>query len=448
MIGLVVEPITEGNETVYGIVFIDDGQIRAQEEKTSAVRSGDNTAVQQLETELQETKERLQSTIEELETANEEFKSSNEELLSVNEELQSTNEELETSKEELQSVNEELQTVNSELHHKIEEVDHVNSDLSHLIQSTQIATIFLDRNLVIRSFTPAVTTISNLIPGDRGRPLTDSVSRIDYPDLESDARTVFGSGEVIERSVSLAEGKDHYLARILPYRGHRDIIDGVVVTFVEVTNIVAAEAQRQALVNELNHRVKNTLAVVASIAERTLQAGETKDRFISRLHAKGQTHDLLSRASWTEVSLRDLILAQLAPHPVGDGANVGISGPPVLLKPRTALFLAMVIHELTTNAAKYGALSNAHGRIETSWAINGDASPRLELSWVEHGGPKIESLSRRGYGTELIERGIPFELQGEAKLEIIGGELHCRISLPAEPDLLTFASAPSGSQQG
>src|SRR5208282_1725387 len=172
------------------------------------------------------TKERLNTTIEELETANEEFRSSNEELLSVNEELQSSNEELETSKEELQSVNEELLTVNTELSHKIEELDRANSDLHHLFQSTEIPTIFLDRNLVIRTFTPPVTRIFNLIPGDRGRPLTDIVSRIDYPDLESDIRAVFDHGEAIERSVSLAGGKGHYLARILPYRGNDNVIDG------------------------------------------------------------------------------------------------------------------------------------------------------------------------------------------------------------------------------
>ena len=130
----------------------------------------------------------MQSTIEELETANEEFRSSNEELLSVNEELQSTNEELETSKEELQSVNEELQTVNNELSIKIDELDRANTDLNNLFQSTQVATIFLDRNLVIRSFTPAATKLFNIIPGDQGRPLTDLSGRLVYPNLEDDIR--------------------------------------------------------------------------------------------------------------------------------------------------------------------------------------------------------------------------------------------------------------------
>jgi two-component system, chemotaxis family, CheB/CheR fusion protein len=168
-ITLAVEPITVGSETVFGVVFADSAPLRAQDTAASGDRpAGEDSATRQIEQELQETKERLQSTIEELETANEEFRSSNEELLSVNEELQSANEELETSKEELQSVNEELQTVNAELNNKIEELDRANSDLSNLLQSTQIATVFLDRSLVIRSFTPAVTKIFSLIPGDRG----------------------------------------------------------------------------------------------------------------------------------------------------------------------------------------------------------------------------------------------------------------------------------------
>ena len=199
MVSLTVEPIIEGKETAYGVVFTDRGPVSAQDETPRA--EGQDTTVQLIEKELQETKERLQSTIEELETANEEFRSSNEELLSVNEELQSTNEELETSKEELQSVNEELQTVNNELSTKIEELDRANSDLNNLFQSTQIATIFLDKNLEIRSFTPAVTKLFNLIPSDSGRPLTDIVSRIDYPDLEQDMRRVCAGEEVAERSV-------------------------------------------------------------------------------------------------------------------------------------------------------------------------------------------------------------------------------------------------------
>ena len=220
-ISLAVEPITEGNETAYGVVFIDRGPIETEHESAnSETLDSKDITVQQIERELNETKERLQSTIEELETANEEFRSSNEELVSVNEELQSANEELETSKEELQSVNEELQTVNNELTSKIDELDRANSDLTNLFQSTQIATVFLDRDLVIRSFTPEVTKLFSLIPSDRGRPLTDIASRIDYPDLQNDIRTVF-TGES-DRASSEPHRRARPLSRTHLALSHRE----------------------------------------------------------------------------------------------------------------------------------------------------------------------------------------------------------------------------------
>ncbi|MBV8121639.1 MAG: PAS domain-containing protein [Alphaproteobacteria bacterium] len=440
MISLAVEPINEGKEAVYGVVFTDRGPVRPEEEHDGPRRESEDNTVQQIERELQETRERLQSTIEELETANEEFRASNEELLSVNEELQSTNEELETSKEELQSVNEELQTVNSELSSKIEELDRVNADLNNLFQSTGVATVFLDRDLVIRNFTPAVTALFNLIPRDRGRPLTDIVGRFEYGDLEADMRAVLGGTAPIERALTLADGKRHFLARIVPYRALSGAIDGVLLTFVDVTNLVDAEEKQKVLTAELSHRVKNTLAVVSSIAERTLPDGETKADLIGRFHALGHTHDLLADAGWTDASLRDVIRGELAPHLGGDSANLLVDGPPVVLKPQAALFMALVIHELATNAAKYGALSVPEGRVEVGWKIAGQSSPHVELTWAEHGGPRIDGLPKRGFGTELIEEGLRFELQGEAKLEVIDGSLRCQMMVPADPDRLILVS--------
>ena len=128
----------------------------------------------------------MRSLSEEHQSALEELRSANEELHSVNEEMQSTNEELETSKEELQSLNEELHTVNLRLTEKIDELDHANSDLRNLFDSTELATVFLDRHLIVRSFTPAIATIYNLIPSDQGRPLTDIVSRLRYQGLRED----------------------------------------------------------------------------------------------------------------------------------------------------------------------------------------------------------------------------------------------------------------------
>jgi two-component system CheB/CheR fusion protein len=235
-------------------------------------------------------------------------------------------------------------------------------------------------------------------------------------------------------------GNGYFLARILPYRSSNNEIDGVLVTFVDVTNIVAAKEQHKVLTAELSHRVKNALAVVSSIADRTLPDGQEKTDLIGRFHALGHTHDLLSEAGWTEAALSDVILTELAPHSAVDSANVRVNGPPVMLKPQAALLLALVVHELATNAAKHGALSASGGRINIDWSIVGPNQSRLELIWREQGGPIIEHLSKRGFGTELIERGIRFELQGEAKLEVAKGSLLCRIIIPADPKYLSFGA--------
>ena len=246
---------------------------------------------------------------------------------------------------------------------------------------------------------------------------------------------------MIERAVTLSDGSEHYLARLLPYRTVNDTIDGVLLTFVDVTSVIAAEEQQKVLAAELSHRVKNTLAVVSSIAERTLPDGEAKTDLVGRFHALGHTHDLLSAAGWTEAGLRELILAELSPHDANNSDVLRISGPPVMLKPQAALFLTLALHELSTNAAKYGALSVAGGRVGVSWSITGDQPPRLEISWREEGGPKIDGLGARGFGMELIERGIRFELQGEAKLEMVNGGLHCRIVVPANLQNLSLSTA-------
>jgi two-component system CheB/CheR fusion protein len=166
-----------------------------------------------------------------LETANEELKSSNEEYQSVNEEFQSTNEELESSKEELQSINEELNTINGELTAKNEALAEANSDIKNLLDSTLIATLFLDKDLRIRNFTPAMTEIFSMRAGDRGRPITDIVTRLSYPDLKRDVQKVLGSLSMIEHEVTIENNNATFLMRILPYRTVDDVIAGVVITF-------------------------------------------------------------------------------------------------------------------------------------------------------------------------------------------------------------------------
>jgi two-component system CheB/CheR fusion protein len=196
--------------------------------------------------ELRYTKQRLQHTNEELQTSNEELKSTNEELQSTNEELQSTNEELETSKEELQSLNEELVTVNAELQGKNDELSSTNDDLHNLLNSTEIATIFLDNDLNIKRFTPATQGIINLIATDVGRPLIDIASKLIDGRLIEDAQQVLRTLVFQEGEVQATDG-EWYVLRILPYRTARNTIDGLVLTFLNITGAKKAEiAAREA----------------------------------------------------------------------------------------------------------------------------------------------------------------------------------------------------------
>ncbi len=171
----------------------------------------------------------------------EETKSAAEEYQSVNEELQSSNEELETAKEEMQSVNEELHTINAELAAKNEAMTLLNSDLKNLLESTEIATIFLDNNLRIKSFTSGMTAIIPLRDTDRGRPVTDIVTLLNYSELQTDAQQVLRKLAVIEREVRVAPAGMTFIMRIHPYRTIENVIDGVVSTFVDITERKKAE---------------------------------------------------------------------------------------------------------------------------------------------------------------------------------------------------------------
>ena len=241
-INLTVRPMSElgENSGLYMVVFQDVGPARSKKAASKPSREQEvDTLAAQLEKELRSTREHLQFTIEELET-------SNEELSSTNEEYQSANEELETSKEEMQSLNEELETVNVELKKKLDEVNHLNSDLKNLIDSTEIATLFLDQDLKIRSFTPAIIKIYPLIEGDIGRPITDFAKRFKEGDLSGDIREVLKTLVPLQRELRASEGPEYYSTRILPYRTIENRIDGVVITFVDITNLKRAHAVTQA----------------------------------------------------------------------------------------------------------------------------------------------------------------------------------------------------------
>jgi two-component system CheB/CheR fusion protein len=193
--------------------------------------------ISELMKELQTKEEDLKAANEELETSNEELKSSNEEMQSINEELQSANEELESSKEELQSVNEELTTVNTELQSRVADLSQANNDMNNLLAGTDIGTIFIDYQLRIMRFTPAVTRVIKLIPTDVGRPVGDIVSNmLRYDRMTEDVREVLDNLNPKEIEVQTRDGT-WYLMRIRPYRTLENIIKGAVITFVEITEL-------------------------------------------------------------------------------------------------------------------------------------------------------------------------------------------------------------------
>lgn len=537
-----VKPVLqERDPTRHALVMFIEGE--AVEEAESRHEGGElhgpaDETIRQLQEELQLSQSRLRATREESEAANEELRAANEELQSINEEYRSTSEELETSKEELQSINEELQTVNNELKLKLESVSRAHSDLQNLMAATDVGTLFLDPAMRIKRFTPRLTELFNVTTNDEGRPITDFTHQLNYDALTDHARAVLRDLTPVEHEVQ-SRNDGWYLVRIRPYRTIDDKIDGVVATFVDITERRRAEEalraseerlrqeirlvelsrspifvwdfddgilqwnrgsealygyqrheaigqrkelllktevpgssfqtlrqslvengtwsgellhrtkdgrtliiesqielvssgdrrlvlestrdvtdqrrweRRQALLmDELTHRVKNTLAVVQSLARQTLRTTESSEdfveRFEGRLEALAVAHKLLVASNWEGAELGELARTQLGAQVRNDPDRIQLEGEPITLPPELATPFGLLLHELATNAGKYGALSNDKGRVNLSWGrTSGNNGSRLAVTWQEFGGPKVSPPERRGFGGVLIERGLP-----------------------------------------
>ena len=564
---LIAEPMDDDSNLIV-LAFQDNGPRVSESALDQSGREATDN-VRSLEQELRTTRTQLQSTIDELEVASEEMKSSNEEYQSVNEELQSSNEELETSKEEMQSVNEELQTINVEMASKNTQLTHLNSDIKNLLESTDIATLFLDEKLRIKSFTGGISDIFSVRAADIGRPITEIVTLLDYADLQRDVKTVLRKLIMTERRVTLKDSAMSFEMRIRPYRTVDNIIDGVVCTFVDVTAIQAAdavlreseqqfhalaesipqlawimdakgdifwynrrwfdytntvlddmkgwgwksvhdpaevdrvvkhlkhcidtgavwedtfplrgangeyrwflsraepirdasgkivrwfgtntdiedkrrgEALRELLLNELDHRVKNLFAIVGGVVTLSARSATTPQEMATtiqgRLAALASAH-LLIRASNPGAGIRRgstldaLIRAVLAPY-VDCAANGGvdrvlIEGPEVAIGGDAVTSLALVLHELATNAAKYGAFSTPAGRVHISWKTN---KQKLSLRWEERGGPVVHGApEREGFGSMLARRSINGQLNGEFAFDWRSEGLTVRFSAATE----------------
>ena len=235
----------EEPEPLRGLVIIVFGDVAAPLERKTPGRSRKGTGrlvLAELERKHRQAILELQTRREEMQSSQEELRSTNEEMQSTNEELQSTNEELTTSKEEMQSLNEELQTVNTELQAKLDELSRSDNDMKNLLNSTDIATLFLDNALRVRRFTTQASKIIKLIPGDVGRPITDLASDLLYSDLAADAREVIRNLGFVEKPIAARDGR-WFTVRIMPYRTHDDRIDGVVITFADITEAKALEVE-------------------------------------------------------------------------------------------------------------------------------------------------------------------------------------------------------------
>jgi len=245
-VSVTIQPLS-GPNALHGMVMIvfTDVAAKPRTRTTGKPRDGDSARTAELEQELDHARQELQSTREEMQTSQEELKSTNEELQSTNEELQSTNEELTTSKEEMQSMNEELHTVNQELQTRLDELTRTNNDMKNLLDSTDIATLFLDSSLCVRRFTSETSKVTKLITGDVGRPITDIASVLLYPGLVDDAHQVLRTLAKVERQIPTVDG-NWFAARILPYRTLENMIDGVVITFTDITDSKTLEAELRA----------------------------------------------------------------------------------------------------------------------------------------------------------------------------------------------------------
>ncbi|WP_296594788.1 HWE histidine kinase domain-containing protein [Phenylobacterium sp.] len=203
-------------------------------------------------------------------------------------------------------------------------------------------------------------------------------------------------------------------------------------TNMDVTARKTADQHQRLLINELNHRVKNTLAIVQGIAWQSFRpsevAREAVEAFEGRLAALSAAHDVLTQQSWEAAPIGQIVARALAPHHAGDG-RLSVDGPPVDLEPKSAVALGLAMHELATNAVKYGALSTPEGRIEVRWAIDG---ARLELTWRETGGPPVARPARRGFGARLLEQGLAEELGGAVRLDFRPEGLVCVVEAALE----------------
>lgn len=307
------------------------------------------------------------------------------------------------------------------------------------IEGAGMATWELDLRTMEGPWSPNRFDILGYPRAKSGRgPFVDWLAVI-HPDDLNRARTAaencFDRGipfEIEYRILRADNGEEHWLrshgSRILGADGQSDRFVGV---SFEITEQKRAEMRRQLLVDELNHRVKNTLAIVQSIAQQSLGDGASIDaariKFENRLQALASAHNLLMRSHWQATPLRQLVIDTLASH--ASSEKISIEGPDLVIGPKAAVMLALAINELATNALKYGAFSTAEGHVDIRWTTMPDTQ-QFQLEWIERDGPVVKTPECRSFGTRMIERGLAAEFQGEVSLSFRPSGLICTLVAP------------------
>lgn len=319
------------------------------------------------------------------------------------------------------------------------EAENARERLAAIVESSDDAIVSKDLNGVIVSWNRGAEQLFGYSAAEVvGKPITILIPE-DHRSEEPEILARIRRGERIVHYETVRRRKNGSLVDISltvsPVTDGKGRIVGASKIARDITDRKRAEDERNLLVAELSHRVKNTLATVISIAHqsfsRNVDPEEARRSFDARIRALAQTHSRLAEANWSGVAIETMLLDELAPYRRDDGGNVRLSGQAIVLNPRCALTLGLAIHELATNAAKYGALSRRQGRVDVGWEADSQAA-HLAIRWTESRGPTVHPPARSGFGRLLLERVLGSDLRGTVEMDFAATGFRCAIKLPLD----------------
>ncbi len=320
-------------------------------------------------------------------------------------------------------------------------LQHRTAQFATLLNQAPLGVYLVDADFRIREVNPIAAKVLGVIPNLIGRDFAEVIAILWPKEYAEDLVRVFRhtleTGEPFFMPERVEQRRDSGRVEVYEWQAHRipqpDGRFGVVCYFRDISNQVSTRERLTLLVNELNHRVKNTLATIQSVARQSLRNApnllEGQKVFDARIVALSKAHDILTREHWEGASLRKIVSESLAPHASnGSQHRLRFGGPEIRLRPKAALALSMALHELATNAVKYGAFSNANGTVEVDWSVGEDG--QFALRWMEEGGPPVSSPDKRGFGSRLIEQGLSQDLGGAVTLAFPSSGVVCSIHAP------------------